>query len=93
MNKSWFGAAFAVWSLSVEASYVIGLRSLKIAAGGAAADTEARRMVEEKIEAIWALYTKALMGGLGPTMHTASTRTLAHYRRKVRANRTRLTKG
>jgi hypothetical protein len=86
-------AGFDAWTLGVEASSVIALRTLKILAGGAAAKTEARRMVSEKIEAGLALQALALTGALGVTAHRAATKTIAHYRRKVRANRRRLTKG
>jgi hypothetical protein len=89
----WFRVGMAAWSLGVEASSVIALRTLKIAAGGAAGDAEARRMVGEKIEAGLALQTLALTGGLGVTPQGAAARTLNHYRRKVRANRRRLVKG
>ncbi len=67
------------------------LRTMKIAAGGAAGESEARRMVSEKIEAGLDLQTMALTGGLGFTPESATNKTLAHYRRKVRANRRRLT--
>jgi hypothetical protein len=50
-------------------------------------------MVSEKVDAGLALQTLALTGGLGMTPAKASARTLAHYRRKVRANRRRLAKG
>jgi hypothetical protein len=43
-----------------------------------------------KAEAGLALQTLALTGGLGLTADTAAIRMLAHYRRKVRANRRRL---
>jgi len=71
---------------------VIGLRTLKLAAGGAAGDAEARRMVSEKIDAGVALQTLALTGGLGFTPQAAAAKTLTHYRRKVRANRRRLSR-
>jgi hypothetical protein len=63
---------------------------LKIAAGGAPADMEARRMVSEKVEAGIALQTLALTGGLGFSAPHAASKAIAHYRRKVRANRRRL---
>jgi hypothetical protein len=47
-------------------------------------------MVSEKVQAGIALQTLALTGGLGATAASASVRTMAHYRRKVRANRRRL---
>jgi hypothetical protein len=75
----WFRAGFDAWSLGVEASSVIALRTLKILAGGAAAETEARRMVSEKIETGLALQALALTGALGVTARRAATKTIAHY--------------
>jgi len=89
-SNPWLRIGFDAWSLGVEASAVIGLRTLKIAAGGPAGEAEARRMVSEKLDAAAELRTKALSGGLGITGAGAATKTLAHYRRKVRANRRRL---
>ena len=80
------------WSLGIDASSVIALRTLKIAAGGVAAEVEACRMVNEKIETGLALQALALTGGLGLTASSAATKMLTHYRRKVRANRRRLAK-
>jgi hypothetical protein len=91
-GNPWLRIGFDAWSLGMEASAVIGLRTLKIAAGGAAGDAEARRMVSEKLDAAAELQTKALAGGLGLTGAAMASRTLAHYRRKVRANRRRLSK-
>jgi hypothetical protein len=92
-QNPWLRVSLAAWSLGIEASTVIMLRSMKIAAGGPAGESEARRMVTEKIEAGLDLQTKALTGGLGTTPASAANQTLAHYRRKVRANRRRLIKG
>jgi hypothetical protein len=80
------------WSLGVEAASVIGLRMLRLAAGGAGAQVEANRMVTEKIAAAADLQRMAMTGALGSTATAAASRTLAHYRRKVRANRRRLTR-
>lgn len=91
-RNPWLGIGFDAWALAFEASSVIGLRSLKLAAGGAAAEAEAARMVSEKVESSLLLQGKALSGGLGGTPASAAARTLAHYRRKVRANRRRLAK-
>jgi hypothetical protein len=88
----WLRIGLDAWSLGLEASTVIALRALKIAAGGPAAALETQRMVDEKIEAALALQTKALTGGLGATASSAAAKTLTHYRRKVRANRRRLSK-
>lgn len=93
LRNPWFRFGVNAWSLSIEASSVIALRTLKIATGGVAAEVEARRMVSEKVEAGLALQALALTGGLGLTAQGAATKMLAHYRRKVRANRRRLAKG
>jgi hypothetical protein len=93
LRNPWIDIGLSAWSLGVEASAVIGLRTMKIAAGGAAGAAEARRMVSEKVDAGLALQTLALSGGLGFTPQGAAAKTLAHYRRKVRANRRRLSKG
>jgi hypothetical protein len=86
------GLAGDGWLLGLEAATVVGLRGLKIAAGGRAAKTEARRMVSEKLDAALAWQTLALTGGLGLTASSAASKTLRHYRRKVRGNRRRLAK-
>ena len=88
----WIAVGWNAWSLGLEATAVIGLRTLKIAAGGAAGEAEAQLMVTEKVAAGLALQTMALSGGLGFTPEAAASRTLTHYRRKVRANRRRLSK-
>lgn len=78
--------------LGLESAAVVGLRGLKLAAGGQRAETEVRRMVSEKLAAGFALQALALTGGLGATPSAAARKTLRHYARKVRANRRRLTK-
>ena len=92
-GNPWLRLGLDAWSLGAESSAVIGLRMMKMAAGGAAAEAEARRMVSEKVEAGLALQAMALTGGLGVTPHGAAAKTVAHYRRKVRANRRRLAAG
>jgi hypothetical protein len=91
-NNPWLGIGMDAWSLGFEASTVIGLRVMKIAQGGAAAEAETQRMVQEKLQAVAQLQMQAMTGGLGFTPATASGRTITHLRRKVRANRRRLSK-
>ena len=88
-TNPWIKIGFDAWWLTLEASSVIGLRALKLAAGGASAAAESRRMVSEKIAAGLALTGKLGMSRPGPR---AAATTLSHYRRRVRANRKRLTK-
>ncbi len=92
MRNPWMSIAFNAWMLGIEAATVIGLRTLKLVAGGAAAETEARRMVSEKNEAVLTLQGMAVTGGLGFTVPAVAAKTLTHYRRKVRANSRRLAK-
>jgi hypothetical protein len=94
MRKNpWLRLGFNAWALGMEASAVIALRSLKMLSMGAAGKAEARRMINEKIQAGLALQSRALTGRLGLSPRGAASKTVAHYRRKVRANRRRLTKG
>jgi hypothetical protein len=88
----WLRLGFAACSLGLEASAVVGLRTMKILAGGAAGEAEARRMVSEKVKAGLALQALALSGGLGLSTPGAVSKTLVHYRRPVRANLRRLTR-
>ena len=92
-GNPWIGIGFDAWRLSWEAAAVIGLRTFKIAQGGERARAEADLMVQEKLAAGLALQTRAMSGGLGATPAAVSARTLAHYQRKVSANRRRLAKG
>ena len=61
-RNAWLDVWANACSLGFEASSVIGLRTMKLAASA-----EAQRMVREKIEASLALQSKALSGGLGTT--------------------------
>lgn len=88
----WLGLSIDAWRLGMEASCVIGLRTLKLATGGEAGAREAKLMVDEKVAAGIALQAKAMSGALGATPAAATAATLAHYRRKVNANRRRLTR-
>ena len=89
----WTRLTFDAWRLTLEANAVIAQRTLLIATGGPGAQAEASRMVAEKIESGLALQAMAFTGGLGSTPQQAARKTLAHYRRKVRANRRRLAGG
>jgi len=88
----WLDVGFAIWFLAFEASTVIALRTARIASGGPAAVAETQRMVSEKVKAGAALQALAMTGALGVSAPTATAKTLSHYRRKVRANRRRLSK-
>jgi len=91
-KNPWARLMFDTWSLGLETSAVVTSRAMKLARGGESAEREARRMVAEKIEAMLNLQTLSVTGGLGLTPQTAARKSLAHYRRRVRANRRRLAK-
>jgi len=85
----WLGAV----TLAAEAQWVIAMRTMLMATGGAAAVTEAQRMVSEKLLAgaqaqIAAGMALATGGGLDGAMRAAEK----PYRRAVGANRRRLTR-
>lgn len=90
MKGSWSRLCQDLWSLTFEASHVIALRTFAIAAGGAHAKVEIDRMIEEKMKALWALQSLFVTGALGFHTPTIATKSVAHYRRAVRANRRRL---
>lgn len=91
-RNPWVRLGWDAWMLGAESASVVRLRTMKIVAGGPVANHEARRMVDEKVEAAQALGLMAMTGALGFTAPAAVDKTIKHYRRKVRANRRRLTR-
>ena len=81
MFKPWWDLGM----LAAESQQVIWLRSLTLAAGGSRASAEARRMVSEKLAV-------AAQTGLGVMLGDDTGRVVARYRKKVRANRRRLSR-
>jgi hypothetical protein len=81
MFKFWYGAAM----LSIEAQNVIALRMMRLARGGTNAQTEANRMVTEKIAESIAVAATLLSGGSGHAV-------VAQVRRRVRSNSRRLSR-
>lgn len=91
-NTDWLTIGLDAWLLGAEAASVIALRSARLAMGDAAAWKEAQRMVEEKGAANLALGMALATGKLGTSAERIAGGTVAHYRRRVRANQRRLTK-
>ncbi|PXA88075.1 hypothetical protein DMC25_11560 [Caulobacter sp. D4A] len=81
------------WALGMEASAVIGLRTMVLAGGGARAQSEAIRMTTEKMAAAADVGLKFWTGGLPQAPDAATRAVIRDYRTKVRANRRRLAKG
>jgi hypothetical protein len=79
-------------SLALEMQTVIGLRIFQFATNDPKAQAEAQLMVNEKILALATAQTQYAIDVMSGRAHTAPSRAVAFYRRKVRANRTRLTR-
>lgn len=86
----WASAGIDAWALGVEASAVIGLRTVKMASGGVDAAAEAQLMVSEKMQSAFELQAALVTGRLGANPLAGTQKVLRHYRRKVKANRKRL---
>ena len=86
MFSHWFKINADLAMLAFESQTVIALRMAKLAAGGAAADKEAHRMIAEKA-LTWSAVGLSLSTGGSPA---AAIRTV---RSKVKANRRRLSRG
>ena len=89
-QPSWLRLSFDIWGAGLEAQQVIGLRLAKLAGGGAAATVEANRMLSEKMTAALEAQRAAMHAMLTGNTTQIPMRTLALYRRKMRANRARL---
>jgi hypothetical protein len=93
MAQSPFGLFADMSRLAFEANFVIGLRMMKLAAGGQAAATEAQLMVTEKINTVNALAVEnAFAIATGKSLHSVGKSSIAKYRKAVRANHKRLSR-
>jgi hypothetical protein len=86
----WFDLGLDAWTLGMESSAVIALRTTKAVLGGDSDGREARRMVDEKVSAAIELQSALMMGSLGTDPATSAKRVIRSYTRKARANRRRL---
>jgi len=91
--NSWIAMSWEAARLGWEAQSVIMLRMMKLALGGARGQKEARRMLQEKIaaagEAAIAATSAAASAG---SQSTATRKVLRVYKKRVRANKRRLTR-
>jgi len=91
-QPSWLRLSLDLWRAGLEAQQVIGLRLAKLTRGGAAAAAEANRMVSEKVDAALEAQQAAARSMLSGNAARIPARTVALYRRKMRANCRRLGK-
>ncbi len=93
MFNLWFVLSLKAVQMGVEAQSVIALRTLRLASGGARMEAEATRMVTEKVAAAAEAQTVAVVAAMGGhSQHVVAGKTLKVYRKRVRANRRRLSR-
>jgi hypothetical protein len=88
----WFGIGMDAWALAAESNLVIAQRMGAMAFGGPAAAKEAERMIAEKVAANIDLGMDLMSGKLGSNPEQIMSGSIAHYARRVTANRKRLSK-
>lgn len=76
--------------LAMEAQQVIGLRLIKLAMGGPAAEAEVRQMIEEKMTATATATTMMTAAAMQGRPDQGAEDVVEMLRKKVRANRKRL---
>ena len=91
--NAWCALSLQTARLGWEAQNVIALRLMRVAAQSAGNQPEARRMVTEKVaafaEAQAAAATAVMKGGKN---HHVAKKALGVYKKRVRANKRRLTR-
>jgi hypothetical protein len=89
----WLRLSLNVWQVSLEAQQVISLRLALFAGGSESARAEAARMVSEKMSAALEIQHAIAVAAMTGNAGLIPARTIAIYRRKIRANRHRLRVG
>jgi hypothetical protein len=93
VRNPWIDLTFKTMAMGVEAQSVIAMRLLRLAAGGARGQTEARLMMAEKVTALAEAQSAAAASLLtGGKHHVAAGKALNAVRKRVRANRRRLSR-
>lgn len=89
--EDWQKVALQGWMMWADAGAVIVLRTCRLMGGGQNAEYEARTMVTEKMSAMAEAATGLVLAG--PVSGSTAARTaMAPFRKRVSANRRRLTK-
>jgi hypothetical protein len=93
MWNDWCALSVQAARLGWEAQGVMALRVMRMAAQPAHSQTEARRMVTEKVAALGEAQAAATAAVIrGGKSHRVAKKVLGVYKKRVRANRRRLTK-
>lgn len=93
MFNPWFSVIFKTVQLGLEAQSVFALGMMRLATGGAAAPAEARRMIADKVAAgIEAQAVAASSLALGQKNPVVAGKILRVLKKRVRANKRRLSR-
>ena len=92
-HNPWFALSRDTIMLGLEAQSVIGLRLIKAATGGEAAQRELALMVTEKAQAMVDAQFVLAESALAGQPHLGPGRAVALYRKRVQANQRRLGRG
>ena len=91
MFNPWLTLSFKAVQMGIEAQSVVALRMLRFASGGAR--SEATRMVAEKVAAAAeAQAVAAAAAASGRQPHVVAGKALNVYKKRVRANKRRLSR-
>jgi hypothetical protein len=93
MLNPWISFTAKAWQVGLEAQGVIALRVLRLATGGARAEAEATRLMNEKIPAAAEAQAAAATAVMqGHKEHVVAGKAPAAYSKRVRANKRRLSR-
>jgi len=93
MFNPWLAITLKAVQLGAEAQSVIALRMLRLATGGRRMEAEATRMVTEKITAAAEVQVAAAIATVsGRPHHVVANKSLKVLKKRVRANRRRLSR-
>jgi hypothetical protein len=93
MHNPWLALIFKTFQLGVEAQSVMALRMMQFASGDAGSRTEFSRMVTEKTAAVVESQGAAAAAVLtGNKDHVVAGKVLNVFRKRVRANKRRLSR-
>ena len=93
MLDPWLALTLKAIQMGAEAQSVIALRMLRLAAGGHRMEAEATRMVTEKVAAATEAQLVAAVAAIsGSPQHVVANKTLKAIRKRVRANKRRLSR-
>jgi hypothetical protein len=93
MLNPWLALSFKAFQLGIEAQSVVALRMTRLASGGGGTQAEMGRMILEKAAAVTeAQFAATAAAAAGNKDHVIAEKALKIFRKRVRANRRRLSR-